>query len=864
MRPIAPQRFTAWILAGLALLGAPARGEVAVTPTADEARSAAAAAKPASYAGRRLQDVLEELRAGGLSLIYSTDLVRPGLKIREEPRAREPRPLLDEILAPHGLVAAPGPAGTLVVVKRPPAVSAHDPPGDGLQLGFRDSAVVPGSLGPSDAGPATLRLASRDVLRTPGAVDNVFRALQVMPGVTGAGLFESRIAVRGGAPDQNLTVMDGVEIHNPFRLFGAVAAFNPETVARFELLAGAFPAQYGDRLSSLLVVDTRDGRRDSRLAGAASASASDASGLLEGRLPGPGEGSWLVAGRRTYYDLVAERFVGAGLPSFDDLQLKLAWRGSRGQRLALTAWRSRESTDADWSDAADTVVVGSRGANDLVAASLTLPLGRRVVWRAVASAYRFEETLDLDLQGRSDTRVSFDRAPGQPGDANDQLLTLGLAREVTVSDAALRQQLELAIAPQHRLALGAELHRLETRWRQQLPADRNDEAANGSSIFFGPGLPDLIDSSFDGTRAAAYAQYEGRLRGRLLLAAGLRLERPGGGVEAALSPRLNATLDLGNGGRIKAGAGVNRQSPGYEKLLHSDYFLDLSRDVRPRLGLEKSLDLVLGYGRGIGDGLDVSVEGYYRDFSNLVLGGLESEPERAARLARYDYPATLAWGLPTGARITSRAEAGAEGRAYGLLTSVSREERPSRRLSGFVGYAWGRTERTAYGRTYPFDYDRPHAVTAVAFYRFSPKLELGLTARAASGLPTTPPRGVLVLGAVDARDLDRDGDRDELLPARDEHGRPIYVVDPGGADTLHTSRLPTYLRLDARLTFAPRGAAGRWLFYLEAVNVTNHQNAASYDWNIRLDPGAARPRVEVSEGQDGIPFFPTLGVRVRF
>jgi hypothetical protein len=588
--------------------------------------------------------------------------------------------------------------------------------------------------------------------------------------------------------------------------------------------------------------------------------------VLEGRLPGPGDGSWLFAGRRTYYDLVAERFLGDGLPSFDDLQLKLAWRSAAGGRFFLTAWRSRESTDGDWSDAADTIVVGSQGRNDLLSANVFLPLGGRVALRAVASAYRYRESLDLALEGRSDTRVSFDRreAQGPQGGASHQVMTLGLSRQASVADAALRSVLEVALRPRHRLELGAELHDLRTRWQQELPADRNDEAANGSSVLFGAGLPDRIDSAYDGMRGAAFLQYQGQLGARLVLAAGLRLERPGAGVDPSLSPRLHASLDLGRFGRLKAGAGHHSQSPGYEKLLHSDYFLDLSRERRPALGHEQSLDLVLGWARRFAGGLDASVEGYYRDFSNLVVGRLETGAEQAARLSRYDYPDALAWGLPVAPIITSHPVSDATGRARGVLAMLSRDERPGRKLTGFVGYAWGRAERTAYGRSYPFEYDRPHALTAVALYRISGRLELGLAARAASGLPTTPPRGVLVLGAPDQRDLDSDGNRDELRPALDASGRLVYVVDPGGAETLHSARLPTYLRLDARLTWAPRGADGRWRLYVELINATNHRNASSYDWDIRLDPGAARPRVELGEAQDGIPFFPTIGVRVRF
>ncbi len=110
-----------------------------------------------------------------------------------------------------------------------------------------------------DEGPAEIPVRPIEVMAVAGSADNVFRALHTLPGVAATEEFGSRLAVRGGGPDENLTIMDGVEIHNPYRLFGLTSAFNPETVSSFELSSGAFPARYGDRLSSLLVV--REPRR---------------------------------------------------------------------------------------------------------------------------------------------------------------------------------------------------------------------------------------------------------------------------------------------------------------------------------------------------------------------------------------------------------------------------------------------------------------------------------------------------------------------------------------------------------------------------------------------------------------------------
>ena len=179
--------------------------------------------------------------------------------------------------------------------------------------GFRERLEVTAEA-PKSEGPASMPLAPQQVLSTAGSLDNPFRTLQTLPGVVATDEFGSKLSVRGGAPDQNLTQMDGVEIHNPYRLFGLTSAFNPETVARFELLAGGFGAKYGDRLSSVVLVENRDADASRRFSGSSSVSITDANIIGEGRRPGPGQGSWLATARRTYYDLVAERVVDQDLP----------------------------------------------------------------------------------------------------------------------------------------------------------------------------------------------------------------------------------------------------------------------------------------------------------------------------------------------------------------------------------------------------------------------------------------------------------------------------------------------------------------------------------------------------------------------
>jgi hypothetical protein len=84
---------------------------------------------------------------------------------------------------------------------------------------------------PPPEGPALFPLRAKQVLSTAGSLDNPFRKLQTLPGVAGADEFGSKLSVRGGAGDENLTLMNGVEIHNPYRLFGLTSAFNPTRAA---------------------------------------------------------------------------------------------------------------------------------------------------------------------------------------------------------------------------------------------------------------------------------------------------------------------------------------------------------------------------------------------------------------------------------------------------------------------------------------------------------------------------------------------------------------------------------------------------------------------------------------------------------
>jgi hypothetical protein len=310
--------------------------------------------------------------------------------------------------------------------------------------------------------------------------------------------------------------------------------------------------------------------------------------------------------------------------------------------------------------------------------------------------------------------------------------------------------------------------------------------------------------------------------------------------------------------RLRAAGGLYTQSPGYEKLIQSDYFLDLT-DTGARLDLRhaRSWQALVGFERDLRGGVSMRVEGYFKNFERLAIGRLETPGEVAARLAAFDFPPEYGDSLPREPRITSFPVSEGSGRAYGADLFVVRREATERRLAGWLAYTWGRAERTAYGRTFPFEYDRRHALGAVVLWRARPRLDVALTGRFASGFPRTPVVGLRVAERADPRDADR------RVPWLDAAGRPVYTIDLGGVANLNSARLPAFARVDLRATWFPGGRAGRWTLYLDVINVLNRDNAGALDPRLEYDPTSDRPRL-VEEPTAALPILPSLGVRFRF
>ncbi len=322
---------------------------------------AAAAAQNRTYAGRPIADVLRELQTADFRVIFSSDLVPPTLLVKAEPKPAPPRQMAQQILAPHGLTLASGPRGRLLVVAldrdaRPspaaqpaqPSQPATDqspaPPSVAAdEIRIEEIVDVTDRLDEDESGPAAYSLEPRKIQETAGGLDDVLRTLQVLPGAAATNDRDGKMAVRGGGPEHNVIVLDGVQIHNPHRLGEFTSSFlNPATAASVALDASGLEARHGGRLSSVTIIQTRDGRSDRRLAVSGSLGLTSGDILLEGRLPNTATGSWWATARGTYYRALVNRF-GDAVPGFGDAQFKLSLRPTRRTRLSVFGLLGRET-----------------------------------------------------------------------------------------------------------------------------------------------------------------------------------------------------------------------------------------------------------------------------------------------------------------------------------------------------------------------------------------------------------------------------------------------------------------------------------------------------------------------------------------
>lgn len=175
-----------------------------------------------------------------------------------------------------------------------------------------------------------------------GGQPDLAQYLQVLPGVIFTGDQGGQLYIRGGSPIQNKVLLDGMIVYNPFHSIGLFSVFDTDILRNADIYTGGFGAEYGDRISSVMDITTRDGNKK-RLAGKVSASPFGSKLLLEGPLKkekdiGGGSTSFVLSAKNSYLKQSSKIFYRyidtAGIPfNYTDLYGKISMNGANGNKI---------------------------------------------------------------------------------------------------------------------------------------------------------------------------------------------------------------------------------------------------------------------------------------------------------------------------------------------------------------------------------------------------------------------------------------------------------------------------------------------------------------------------------------------------
>jgi TonB family protein len=691
-------------------------------------------------------------------------------RLRFKPALRDGTPIAAQI--PFVFEFQPPPPPPAVVAPAPPLAPERESPAD-----------VIGSVDLEVRGAPPLRettrhtLDTREVRTIPGTNGDVIRSVETMPGVARPAYGQGLLIVRGSAPEDSQVFVDGTAIPYVYHVGDSASVIPGDMLDRLDFYPGNFGPEFGRGMGGVVDVGLRSPRRD-RLGGLIQIDAIDGRLMLETPL---GKDTGLMIGvRRSWVDA----WIGSVLEGLDasltaapvyyDAQAILEHDFSDKTRVRLSVFGAddRLKIVVKSPDPQDPAFSGEFGGytrflRTQLRIDSELAPGARWVNTASWGITDYDQGFGTngfkwtghELMLRSDVRAELSRALT----FNAGLDAVGLIQDIT---ATFRPYPESNAPPSPYFA-------------------RPSRTASTVLKVFRPAL---------------YAGLEIRPLEGFKLMPSVRADYTHDTEQVTLDPRLGARWDVVRAPRrttLKAGAGVYHQPPAIEQ----------SNDLVGTDGVEsnRALHFSLGVEQELAEGVEISVEGFFKRLDNLVV-------------ARADESRLI------GARFVNTGE----GRVLGAETLLKYKPAGGR-FFGWIAYTLSRSERRddASESYRTFSYDQTHILSAVANLGLGRGWTLGGRFRFISGTPYTPYLGGIV-------------DLDAGAYAPIESGR------------LYSARLDAFHQLDLRIEKEWAFEAWKLTAYLEIRNVYNHANSEGTQYNYDYSD---------SESAKGIPILPVLGVR---
>jgi len=555
-----------------------------------------------------------------------------------------------------------------------------------------------------DAQMSSVHIPIKDIKSIPmfmGEAD-VIKTIQLMPGVQSGTEGTSGIYVRGGGPDQNLFLLDGVPIYNANHLFGFFSVFNPDAISNITLTKGGFPAHYGGRLSSVVDIRLKEGNMK-EFKGAGSVGLIASKLTLEGPIIRD-KTSFIVSARRTYMDVLARPIIRAvnksngveGLSGyyFYDLNVKINHKFSERDRIYLSAYHGRDrlfiknEENRIYNDTS----YQTKSESGLFWGNLTTALRWNHVYGSklfsnvslIYSNYKFNTFDDTQtlVNGKYDVGYSYNYFSG-------------------IEDVGGMVDYDYRPSPSHTIRFGGKylyhtfspgIETLESTddtlnlefnndpiYAHEFYTYAEDNFQLGSRIRANVGLH---YSAFF-VRDEFYHYLQPRFTGRLLIT-------PNFSVKAAFS-RMDQYIHLLTNSTIG---------------LPTDIWVPATDRTPP----QHSYQSALGLAYNLNDSWYFTLEGFYKTMNGLI--------DYSEGSSFFEY----------GVNWEDKIERGGSGLSYGMEFLARKDVG---RIKGWVGYTLSNAEvqfeSLNNGIPYPYTYDRRHDVSVVLMYKVSDRTDVSAT-----------------------------------------------------------------------------------------------------------------------------------------
>lgn len=632
-----------------------------------------------------------------------------------------------------------------------------------------------------------------------GGQADLAQYLQVLPGVNSTGDQGGQLYIRGGSMIQNLTLLDGMVVYNPFHSIGLYSIFETDVILNADVYTGGFGAEYGGRLSSVMDITTRDGNKK-RHTGKIGLNTFGASLILEGPLKRETKEShatvtYLLTAKNSYLSKSSKLlypYIEGGLPfDFTDLYGKLSINSGMGSKINFFGFRFDDRVDGYQAIADFHWLNYGAGTNFAIMTGSSALLDGSIAY--------------------SNYKVSLNDASGYPKYSGIGGFNMSLNITNFYGDSKLRA--------------GVSMEGYSTDYQYtNLYGVMRSQAEHSSTL-------------------SGYITYHLQ-RGKWLLDPGVRLVYYASLTEPSLEPRLAMKFNINDDVRLKFAGGLYSQTildarsdrdivnlfngflTGSGQLNLPTYY----NDEPVESCLQRAQHLVFGVELDPIDHLSVNVEGYLKNFSQLI--GINHNQ----MFDRTD-PAYQTGGAYEKPQYLLTDFIIEKGMATGIDVNFCYD---LEQLYLWATYSLGFVRRTDEVQTYSPHYDRRHTVNLLATYAFGDDSQWELSGRWSfgSGFPFTQTLGVyenIIFG---------NGIGTNYWTANGDFG--VHYGE------LYMGRLPAYHRLDlgVKRKFSI-GKRGILEVSLSATNVYNRNNLFYFD---RMS----------FERVDQLPILVSLGASMKF